>query len=68
MIIFGDNITDVIWEAPKNSSCIPKNLELSDNGELELKCDNNEIAWTADSVKGTFINYGFLKKKQIFYR
>ena len=47
-MIIGENETDIKWtaEPSTNESCLSKNLELNNNGELLLKCESGETKWS----------------------
>lgn len=47
-VIIGENETDIKWtaEPSTNESCLSKNLELNNNGELLLKCESGETKWS----------------------
>ena len=48
LIIYDNNVTEVIWTSPKNGSvqCIATGLEISDSGILSLKCDDGTVTWS----------------------
>ena len=46
LIIYGTNITDVKWTAPKNDTCNGTILELSDSGILSLICEDGTVTWS----------------------
>ena len=48
LIIYDDNVTEVIWTSPKNGSaqCIATGLEISNSGILSLKCNDGTVTWS----------------------
>ena len=77
-MIIGKNETDIKWtaEPTTNDSCLAKNLELNNNGELLLNCELGETKWSKSfytiffAISQAHLNYsmyGFSGAESIKY-